>query len=237
MITEVSKEKLMEVGSRLRADYLVEQAGYTFGVAAFDGRALEELLPDGFVAEVKAVLEKVNEARKDKALMAAESKEATRVQNSAFRRAKIWRRKVAKRARNAAEMGKSIPDGLIKISQAKTLPALQAQVSEMVRLLEANLSLFHGAGLEKLLEEGRKLESEMMVKDAEQEVKRLKELPEKVIDFYIQKGLLYIGLKIINNAGQELHSEAPLLAARYNMSILHRHGVKREEEEEKPAQN
>lgn len=102
---------------------------------------MEELLPDGFVAEVKVALEKVDGARKDKALMEAESKEATKVQNTAFKRAKIWRRKVAKRARNAAEMGKSIPDGLLKISQARTGSALQAQVSEMVKLFEANLSL------------------------------------------------------------------------------------------------
>lgn len=33
MITNVSKEKLVEVGSRFRAMYLVEQAGYTPGIA------------------------------------------------------------------------------------------------------------------------------------------------------------------------------------------------------------
>ena len=236
MITEISKEKLIEVGIRFRANYLVDQAGYTLGIAALDGKALYELLPDGFGGEVKDVLKKVDEARKDKALMEAESKEATKVQNNAFKQAKVWRRRVAKRAKNAFEMGKSIPDGLMVTSYARTIPALQGQIAEMVKLLEANLSNLHGAGLDKLLEEGKKLEAELMEKDAAQEVKRLKELPDKVREFYFQKGLLYTGLKIVNNAGHELHSEAPALAAKYNMAILHRHGGKAatEEEEVKP---
>ncbi len=83
---------------------------------------------------------------------------------------------------------------------------------------------------DKLLEEGKKLGAELMEKDATQEIKRLKELPDSVKEFYFQKGLLYTGLKIINNAGHELHSEEAALAAKYSMAILHRHGGKQEEE-------
>ena len=231
MITEIPREKLIEVGSRFRADYLVDQAGYTLGIAALDGKALYELLPDGFKDEVGAVVGKVDAARKDKALMKAESEEATNVQNEAFRRAKVWRRKVAKRAKNAAEMGKSMPDGLLKISHARTIPALQGQLTEMVKLLEANLGNLHGANLDKLLEEGKKLETELRTKDASQEVKRLRELPDSVKEFYFQKGLLYTGLKMVNNAGHELWSADATLAARYNLDILGRNRGKRKGEE------
>jgi hypothetical protein len=224
MITELSREKLVELGSRNRADYLVQQAGYTLGLAALDGKALSELLPDGFTDEVNAALSKVNAARQDKALMAEESKEATRGQNEAFKKAKVWRRRVAKRAGNAVAMGKVMPSGLTHISQARTVPALQAQVTEMAKLLEANLSLLHGAGLDKLLEEGKALGEALRAKDAAQEVKRLKELPESVKEFYAQKAILYTGLKIINNAGHELYADAPAQAAKYNMAILNRHG-------------
>ena len=231
MITEISRERLVEVGSRFRANYLVEQAGYTLGIATLDGQALYDLLPEGFISEVKEVRKKVDEARKDKALMEAESKEATKEQNKAFKLAKIWRRKVAKRAKNAAEMGKSIPKELIVISYARTIAALQGQVAEMVKLLEENLSNLQGAGLDKLLDEGKKLEEALRETDAVQEMKRLKELPDRVSEFYYQKGLLYTGLKIINNAGHELHSDEPTLAAKYNLSILHRHGGKETTEE------
>jgi hypothetical protein len=230
MITEISKDKLIEVGSRFRANYLVDQAGYTLGIAALDGKPVYELLPDGFREEVEAAVEKVDAARKDKALMKAESEEATDVQNEAFRQAKVWRRKVAKRAKNAAEMGKSIPDGLLKISHARTIPALQGQLTEMVKLFEANLGNLHGANLDKLLEEGKKLEVDLRKKDAAQEVKRLKELPDSVKEFYRQKGLLYTGLKMINNAGHELWSADAALAARYSLDILNRNRGKKKDE-------
>ncbi len=224
MITELSREELVVIGSRNRADYLVEQAGYTLGLAALDGKPLSDLLPEGYIGEVGAARDAVNAARQDKALMAAESRDATREQNAAFKRAKVWRRKVAKRASNAANMGKAMPDGLTRISRARTGPALAAQVTEMVKLLEANLPLLHGAGLDKLLAEGKELESAISSKDAAQEVKRLRELPSAVQEFYIQKALLYIGLKVINGGGHELYAADATQAAKYNFSILHRHG-------------
>ena len=235
MITEISREKLIEVGSRFRANYLVDQSGYTLGLAALDGKPLYELLPDGFKDEVEAAVGKVDAARKDKALMKAESEHATDVQNEAFKQAKVWRRKVAKRAKNAVERGKSMPDGLVKISHARTVPALQGQLTEMVKLLEANIENLHGANLDKLLEEGKKLEAELRQKDATQEVKRLKELPDAVKEFYFQKGLLYTGLKMVNNAGHELWSNDASLAARYHMDILNRRGGTRKADAPPPA--
>ena len=51
MITEMNRNDLIAMGARVRADYLVEQAGYTLGIAALDGKPLDDLLPDGYVAE------------------------------------------------------------------------------------------------------------------------------------------------------------------------------------------
>ncbi|MBN2036473.1 MAG: hypothetical protein JW768_06995 [Chitinispirillaceae bacterium] len=129
-------------------------------------------------------------------------------------------------AANALEMGKSMPDGLLKISKARTMPELQVQISEMVRLLEENLAKIPGKGVTDLLEQGTTLEKELRASDAEQEVKRWRELPETIRDFYHTKGLLYTGLKMINNEGHALHADDPLAAGRYNMDILHRRNVK-----------
>ncbi len=73
MITEQSRDEPVSAGSRLRADYLAGQAGYTLGVAA-----LEALLPPGYLDEMRGVLASVNAARQDRVLMAAESREATK---------------------------------------------------------------------------------------------------------------------------------------------------------------
>ena len=108
-ITEVSVDRLVDVGRRLMSGPLAEQAGYTLGIAALDGEDLSRLLPNGLVGEVEDGLAKVVEARHVKELLADEAKDATRTQNGAFKQSKVWRRAVSKLAINAVEMGKSMP--------------------------------------------------------------------------------------------------------------------------------
>ena len=231
MITELSRDELIALGARNRADYLVEQAGYTLGLAAVDGTAITDLLTEGYLKEVAAAQGAVNAARQDKALMAAEAKDSTTAQNRAAKDAKVWRRKVARRAQRARRMGKMMPDGLLAISSARSVPALSAQVVEMVKLFEANLASMPGAGADKLLEEGNALAQALSGADAAQEVKRFKELPDAVKKFYEQKGLLYVGLKVINDAGHELHASDAHSASRYSLAILHRHAGNRTQPE------
>jgi hypothetical protein len=224
MITELSKDELVVLGARNRADYLVEQAGYTLGLAALDGEALAGLLDEGYLKEVAAARDAVNAARQDRALMAQEAKDATKAHNVAAKAAKVWRRKAVRRALRAKRMGRAMPDELLAVREAKTIPALHAQMVEMVKLFEANLAAMPGKGADKLLQEGKDLAGMLSSSDAVQEVKRLKELPDAVKAFYAQKGLLYTGLKVVNDAGHELHAASAVNAARYNLSVLHRHG-------------
>lgn len=175
---------------------------------------------------MQRALDAVNVARQDKALMVAESGEATQGQNRAVRAAKVWRRKVSMRCSSAVRRGKSIPAGLLRVSQARTQPELAAQVVEMTRLFEASLPLLHGQGLDALLAEGKALALALQSTDATQEVKRLKELPDAVKDFWAEKGMLYVGLKMIHDAGHEPHAASAADSSRYNLSILHRHGGK-----------
>ena len=69
MITTLSENELVELGSRLRAAYLVEQAGYTLGIAAQEGQPLADLLPQGFLAEVGAARDSVQLAIQDKTVV------------------------------------------------------------------------------------------------------------------------------------------------------------------------
>jgi hypothetical protein len=59
------------------------------------------------------------------------------------------------------------------------------------------------------------------------EIKRIKALPTTVRDFYYEKGLLYLGLKAINEAGRELHADSKAEAAKYDLSILYRNTSKK----------
>ncbi len=230
MITEMTTEELVVLGARHRADYLIEQAGYTLGLAAADGEALEALLPEGYIAEVNGALNAVNLARQDKALMAVESKDATSAHVQGYRNAKVWRRKVASRALRARRMGKDVPDELIRIEQTSSGPALIGQVNEKVKLLEATRDAMPGAGVDDLIAEGNSLRDAMQSADAQHETARLAALPDAVRRFYVQKGLLYVGLKVIHDAARELHAADHAAAARYNLGILHRHAAPRKPE-------
>ncbi|MBI4727587.1 hypothetical protein HY768_10300 [candidate division TA06 bacterium] len=227
MITAISKPELIAIGSRYRADYLAEQAGYTMGIADAEGAALTVLLPKGYLPEVKAAGEQVTNAMKDKALLQAETKDATRSQNDALRRAKIWRRKASRRALRARRMGEKIPDGLIRISQARNVPAIAGQLEAMTKLLESVLKKMPGTDTAKLLAEGKAIATVLKTADAEQEVKRLQALPNAVKEFYRLKGILYVGLKVINDAGLELYADDPAKAGKFNLSILYRKAAAR----------
>ncbi|MFI5167024.1 MAG: hypothetical protein ACHQQS_10415 [Thermoanaerobaculales bacterium] len=222
MIIEVPREELVAIGSRIRTGYLIEQAGYTLGVAAADGKALTDLLPDGFLAEVQQNLADLDPARQDRALLEAESKDAGRGHTQSFHDAKVWRRTVAGRAILAKRMGKNVPDELVRRSSTSSGPALTEQVVEMVRLLEANLDLIPGAGKDELLAQGKTLVTELHATETSHEVKRLNDLPDSVQALYVKKALVYTGLKMIHDAGRALHAADPLAAARYNLGILHR---------------
>jgi hypothetical protein len=224
MITKLSDEKLVVLGTRYRVDYLCEQAGYTLGVAAAEGAPLEAMLPPGYLKEVSGVVAELNAARQDKTLMVEDSKGATRGQNDALRKAKLWRRRVVKRAGRAHEFGEDVPAALLRATKASTVPDVAAQLKDMTALLEANLAKMPGAGADKLLEEGKGLLANLESADAAQEAKRLSELPAKVKAFQAKKGALYVALKIINGAGQELHAHDVPASSRYNLAILYRRG-------------
>lgn len=228
MITELNAEKLIELGERHRADYLVEQSGYTQGIAAKEGSPLAALLPANYLTEVRAETEKVSTAMKDKTLVASESKNSTTSQNQALANAKVWRTKVVHRCRRAERMGKDMPEELTRTNDVRNVPAVAGQIDKMVKLLEANKANLM-ADTTALVTQGQSIAKALKEADAGQEVKRLRDLPEAVRAFYQSKGTLYMGLKAINDAGRELYAATPDKAAIYNLSILRRHYSPRKE--------
>jgi hypothetical protein len=230
MITELSQDELVELGSGLRASYLTEQAGYTFGLAAEDGTAIADLLPEGFLKEASDARDAVQAALQDRRLMDDDSRSAGEANRKAYKDAKVWRRKVLHRCTSAKRAGKAIPDGLLHAGRVANGPLLLQQITEMTKQLEAALPLLDGKGKDALLAEGKALCAAMSSTDASQELKRLKSLPDSVRIFRAQKGLLYIALKRINDAGAELHAASAISAARYSLSILHRRAPKRKDE-------
>ncbi|MBI5805592.1 hypothetical protein HZA73_06055 [candidate division TA06 bacterium] len=222
MITELGKEELIVIGSRFSGSGLVEQGGYTLGIATAQGKGITNLLPPKYVEEVAAVREEVREAAKDKEATAQESKFATSAQNEAIRKAKVWMRRVVRRAKRAMHMGKQVPDTLLKmVSNAKLKEFAQA-IDMMVKDFDKYASSMSSSDNAALLTEGKTLAKELLAADADQEIKKMSQLPQKVREYYYKKGLLYKGLKVINEAGRELFVNEPTLAETFNFKILYR---------------
>lgn len=224
MITTLSRDELIRLGVRLRASYLVQQAGYTLGVAAIDERGLEAIVGDlALLEEIAAARAQVEAALADRAMMAEESKALTSTQDQRVREAKVWRRKIAARVSRVRRQGKTaVPESLARVGRAATVPALLAQLTTTLGHVEQHLEDLGGATARPLLEEGRALHAELSLADQAQETARLAALPAKIADFCAAKGLLYVGLKVLNDAGRELHAAEPARAAQYSLSILHR---------------
>jgi hypothetical protein len=70
--------------------------------------------------------------------------------------------------------------------------------------------------------------------DQAQERTRLADLPDKVLDLYEQKALLYLGIKQLNHLGRSVHAEDSGRSAAYSLDILYRR-VRRQPPDAPPA--
>ena len=232
MITELSREELIEMGAGLRTPYLLQQAGYTLGIAAEEEDEIEGILEEPtLVEEITAARDQVKAATGDRELMEQEAKDLTHRQNAKLVEAKVWRRKVVARAKRAKRRGKKIPEVLTVVGAGSSVPDLTAQVTAMTATMTTMLPALGGARAQALLTEGQTILTELSQADSDQEVARLSTLPQKVADFYAAKAILLTGIKLINDAGQELHADDHAQAARFNLKILHRRGGAREKVE------
>lgn len=228
MITELPREELIKIGSEVRTPYVLLQAGYTLGIAAEEEEEIEGILEEPtLLEEVSAARDQVKAASGDRDLMAQEAKDLTSRQDAKLAEAKVWRRKAVKRAERAQRRGKKIPEVLLVIGAASSVPDVTTQLTTMTATMETVLSDLGADRARALLTQGQTILTELSQADDEQEVARLSGLPKKVADFYAAKGLLLTGIKVINDAGQELHADDFAQASRYNLKILHRRSGKR----------
>lgn len=231
MLTQLDDMTLIRYGTRYRTRYLVEQARYSLKLALSEQPGLD--LPPNYLSRIERAIAMVEATRDDRELAAVESKLATSRQNSFAHEGKVWRRQVTTRTHRAARLGAKIPKELLVIGRADTVPKLLESMGVMLRLLNEYAPEVSCAGeIRPLIDAGRKIYEALASADADQEHKRLSELPASVRTLYRDRGELYIALKVVNDAGRERHIRDPHRGSRYNMSILHRRGARHGEPEE-----
>jgi hypothetical protein len=212
-------------GLRFRGAYLVQQAGYTLGLAALVGKALADKVPPNFLEHAAVLRDEVDKAMHDKTVRTAEARQATSTQNQLQRDGKIWVRAAGKRCQSGMQLGVDLPPELGKLSSPATVPGLLEQMSKTLSLLSKHAADMERVGLpvQSNLEEGRKIFQALQEADSTQERARSADLPAAITSFNAKKGELYSALKVINNAGHELYAGNPAEAGKFNLTILHRH--------------
>jgi hypothetical protein len=224
MITNLPTAELTKIGERLRSSRLIPQANYTLGIAAAAGPQYAALLRAGFLDEVAGARDDVDKARQTTIIMAVESKQATGSQQSLLHEATVWRHQTAKRALRAQISGASVPSELIHVGRSQSVSVVLEETSKTIGLLSEHAAALDAVGppTQPLIDAGNKVYQALSQADSTQEQTRGKDLPAAVLDFYIKKAELYLGLKILNEAGHEFYAHNPEAAAAFNLSILYR---------------
>jgi hypothetical protein len=207
MSTATETARFITIGMRFRAPYLVQQAGYTLGIAAAEGEPLAALCPAGHLVKTTQLRDDVDKATQDKTVRAAEAKQTTVTQNEHMRAATVWIRKVGKRCQSALQLGITLPPELTRTSSPTTVPGMLEQMNKTLALLGQHSAAMDSLGpaTAPLIEQGRTLMQTLQQADTAQEQARAFDLPASVATFYAKKGELYTALKIINNAGHANH--------------------------------
>lgn len=223
-ITSLSEADLVKLGERMRSAYLLEQASYTIPLARSEGEPLAKLMRPGLIDLTEKARASVAKSYEDKTVTAEEAKLATEYQHTTLHSITEWGRKASARATAAVLSGATLPAQMTYVPTARSIPARIKEVQGLLGLLEQHTAAMDQVGppTQPLIDEGRKLCEAIVTSDGEQELKRGSTLPVAVANFYARKAELYIGLKIINQAGHELYAHDLASASRFNLSLLYR---------------
>lgn len=223
-ITSMPRTELVQLGQRIRAPYLLQQAGVTIPQARAVGDAMLKLMRAGLLDDVENVRQAVAKAYEDKTVMAEEAKLSTGSQQMAMRAGKQWCRAATARATAASLAGVRLPETMCLVPDARTVPARISQMQGLLGMLEQHAPAMDkvGAPTQPLIDEGRGALEALIAADSGQELKRAADVPASLANFYALKAELYIGLKMINEAAREYYANDLPSASRFNLSLLYR---------------
>lgn len=223
MITNVPQEEVIRYGARFRGTYLLEQTGYTLGMARLSEQAFTPDLGADFLAEMERTKDAVSVGLRSKEIAEEESRLATVAQNESVRVGKIWRRRVAAFGRFLALRGIETPTELREVgASTNSVPELRKQMEvKLGKLAALTLTGQPATRRDTLARDGGRFLEQLAGADTTQELK-IQKLPPATRDFYRNKGTLFLGLKQINSIARMLFADDPVKAAQFNLSILYR---------------
>lgn len=236
VVTRYPLDTVIRTGSHLRAGPLSLQAGYTLKLAAGEREKLVKRIGQPTLDGAVVLQRAVDPLAGDRTVAAAEAKGKTQSQGTAVHEAILWRREAIKLGGMLKRRGVPGAENLARItSPDRTLAKLAVELNEKIALVgQVAKDAPNPDYPPELAQRGRTALANLQERDAAQELD-IANLPPKTREEYLVKGLLYLVLKQINDAGQGLHVGNPAEAARYNLGILYRSGFRPGKEEGPPG--
>lgn len=215
-------DELLLLGARFRANNVKAQGSHTLRLLAEDPDAAAIVKPDKIEA-LKSSVAKLEKAITDRDAMAVEAKEKTIAQGEALEKAKIWRRVLVKRVQAALVAGIDVPEDLGRMqARGGDFKALARDVRRLASVARKHLGkLAENEVTEELLKEGETSAVVLESADLEQDMARLRALPKKVREMYMEKARVYLHVKGINLLAQSVHPEDGE-AGEWNLDLLYR---------------
>lgn len=222
------RQEEIATGTKLRTAYLLEQADYTAKLVKAESALLTPLgITKPFMDNFTALRTKIDAGSKDRTIASTDSQAATMSQNEAFQKAKEWLSSAILLGQAAYDGDHALVDEFQKGAKVgRSVPKLNDRLKTVIALLKRDKPRVAAFGItEATLKTGDDLYAALTDADATQENKKIA-IPKTTEDFYVDKAKLYYLLKQINRIGKAAHVRDPLKAANYNLTLLHRHGVK-----------
>jgi hypothetical protein len=220
--TTLSRDHLVELGSRLRVQYLIEQARYTLGLVAQDSKVSSVAAP--VAAEAQAALAALEGAWRDRAVAAANARSATERQDAQLASAMAWREAFVGPASAARRQGLPMPEGAVRTATRSHNPiAVAADVERLVELGVQNLpSLAAVRASSDLLKRGSAVAAALREADASQELARRNATPEAVRRMRELAAKVHLAVATLNAIAHHVHEGDRSRASQYHMKVLHR---------------
>ncbi len=217
-------DELLLVGARFRANNVKAQGSRTVSLLAEDPDAAAIVKPERIEA-LKGSVAKLEKAITDRDVMAEEAKDKTIAQGDALEKAKIWRRVMTLRVKAALVAGVDVPEDLGRMkARGSDFKALARDLRRLAKLAVDHLSkLTDNDVTPDLLAAGEASAAILDSADLEQDMARLRALPRKVREMYIEKAKVYLQVKVANLLAQSVHAEDGE-AGEWNLDLLYREG-------------
>ncbi len=227
-MAEIEKSVAAGVGYRLRGGHLVEQANEirTLAVAELDRFKQEHLLGDADITCLDDAIAVVIKGLHDRTIATGEAHLQTAEQATAMHDLKADRKRLTECVVRAFRHSPELANFRRDTYQGTTIANFCTDLHRKLAFAKEHEAELAPVGAGKEFQAAMETKLRALESDSGAQEAAIASLPDNNRAFCEAKGRLYFLIKDIINAARALHNKEPEAAAKYNLKVLYRRGVK-----------